>query len=338
MEKLLISNTPHVRARATTKSIMTDVIIALCPAAVMSVVAFGIRAVVIILLSMASSVGSEYVFRLIKKEKFKDISKNFDFTSAVTGLILALNLGTQILDTAAGYFMPILGGVFAIVVVKMLFGGTGKNFVNPAAAARVFLVMSFPIAMTSGWAATNLASIYASTVPAGETVLSGLLSRPAAYGLTNVDLLIGTGVAGSMGEVSKLALIAGGVYLCAKRVIDCKYPLILLAAEGLTASLLAGSIDMFLPSILSGGLMLGAIFMATDYVTTPNTTAGNVLYFAALGLVTALLRFKNGSEVVSYCILLMNFTVPLIDRFIIPKPFGYLKPPKKQKSDKEAKA
>ena len=334
MDKLLISNTPHVRARATTKSIMIDVMIALAPASLMGIVAFGAKAVAIIALSLVSCVGSEIIFRLIKREKFKDILKNFDFTSAVTGLILALNLGTQILDTFAGVFIPVLGGIFAIVVVKMLFGGTGKNFVNPAAAARVFLVMSFPLMMTAGWAATNLSSIYVSTVPAGETVLSGVLSRPATYGISNLDLLLGTGVGGSVGEVSKIALIAGGAYLCVKKVIDWKYPLILLAAEGLTASLLAGSFDMFLPSVLSGGLMLGAIFMATDYVTTPNTTAGNIIYFAALGIVTAALRYKNGSEVVSYCILLMNFTVPLIDRYIIPKPFGY----EKKKKDGEAKA
>ena len=325
MDKLLISNTPHIRAKATTKSIMLDVLIALIPAALMGIVYFGIRAAVIILLCVISCVGSEVVFRLIKKEKFVGVIKGLDYTSCVTGLLLALNLGTQILDGVAGYFMPIIAGAFSIIVVKMIFGGTGKNFVNPAIAGRVFLIMSFPMAMTMGWAATSIAAIDGSSVVAGETVLSGLLSKPAQYTASNLDLFLGTGISGSIGETCKIALIIGGVYLCVKKVIDFKYPLIMIVVEGLTASLLVMDLNMFLPSILSGGLMLGAIFMATDYVTTPNTVAGNVIYFAVLGALTALLRFKNGSEVVSYCILLMNFTVPLIDRYVKVRPFGFLK-------------
>ena len=332
MEKLLISNTPHIRARATTKSIMTDVMIALSPAAIVGIVYFGWKAAVLLALSLVACVGSEFVFRLIKKEKFASILESFDFTSAVTGMLLAMNLGTHILDSVAGYFMPILGGVFAIVVVKMLFGGTGKNFVNPALAGRIFLLISFPTAMTMGWAATNIASINASTVAVGETVLSGMFGKTPVYNaMSPLDLFLGTGVSGSMGETCKAALLLGGVYLSIKRVIDWKYPVIYIAVEGLMASLLAGTFDMFLPSILSGGLFLGAIFMATDYVTTPNTRTGNIVYFAALGLITALMRYKNGSEVVSYCIFFMNFTVPLIDRYIKPRPFGYVKPPKKQK-------
>ena len=335
MEKLLISNTPHIRSRVTTKGIMIDVLIALCPAAVAGIVFFGWKAAMLLILSLFACVGSEFVFRLIKKEKFKDILKSFDFTSAVTGMLLALNLGTHILDEVSGWFMPIIAGVFAIVVVKMIFGGTGKNFVNPALAGRIFLLISFPAAMTAGWAVTQISAIGASSVQAGETVLSGILASTPDYAMTNLDLFLGTGVAGSMGETSKLALVIGGVYLVVRRVIDWKWPIIYIAVEGLTASLLAGSINMFLPSILSGGLFLGAIFMATDYVTTPNTTLGNIIYFVILGVITALMRFRNGSEVVSYCIFFMNFTVPLFDRFIKPRPFGYKKPPKEKK---EAKA
>ena len=335
MEKLLISNTPHIRSRVTTKGIMIDVLIALCPATIAGIVFFGWKAAMLVVLSMIACVGSEFCYRLITKEKIKDIVKSFDFTSAVTGLLLALNLGTQILDGVAGWFMPILGGAFAIVVVKMIFGGTGKNFVNPALAGRIFLLISFPAVMTAGWAVTQIASINASSVTAGETVLSGILSSNHEYSLSNLDLFLGTGVAGSMGETSKLALLIGGVYLVIRGVIDWKWPTIYIVVEGLMASLLAGTFNMFLPSVLSGGLFLGAIFMATDYVTTPNTTIGNIVYFTVLGLITALMRFKNGSEVVSYCIFFMNFTVPLIDRYIKHRPFGYKKPPKEKK---EAKA
>lgn len=331
MEKLLISNTPHIRAKATTKSIMLDVCIALIPVSIMGIVYFGLKAAVLIALCLLSCVGSEIVYRLIRKERFKDVLKNLDHTSTVTGLLLALNLGTQILDNVAGYFMPLIAGVFSIIVVKMIFGGTGKNFVNPEIAGRVLLIMSFPMVTTTGWAATSIAAIGTNSVTAGETVLSGLLSDPAQYSMSNLDLFLGTGVAGSIGETCKIALILGGIYLCVKGVIDWKYPLIMIVAEGLTASLLVWDIKMFLPSVLSGGLIIGAIFMATDYVTTPNTTAGKIIYFTVLGLITALLRYKNGCEVVSYCILLMNFTVPLIDRYVKPRPFGYQKPPKKAK-------
>ena len=332
MEQLLISNTPHIRAKTTTRGIMLDVIIALVPASVMGVVYFGWKAAMLIFLSVFACVGSEVIFRLIKKERFGNIFKTMDLTSAVTGLLLALNLGTNILDTVAGWFMPILGGIFSIVVVKMLFGGTGKNFVNPALAGRIFLLISFSAALTSTMAATNIASIYPSTVAAGETVLPELYGTTPNYSaMSNLDLFLGTGLTGCIGETCKAALLVGGVYLVIKGVIDWKYPVIFMVVEGLMACLLAGTFRMFLPSILSGGLMIGAIFMATDYVTTPNTTLGNIIYFAVLGIITALLRFRNGSEVVSYCIFFMNFTVPLIDRYIKPRPFGWQKKPKQKK-------
>ncbi len=325
MEKLIISNTPHVRAASSTKRIMIDVLIALAPTSVMGIVYFGWRAAVIIVLSTLSAFLSEVVFRLIRKDGFKTILKEFDFTSLVTGLLLALNLGSQV-----KWYVPILGSVFAIIVVKMLFGGTGKNFVNPAIAGRVFLLISFAASMASGWLAPSISAIKPISVDAGATVLGGVLK--GNFGASNLDLFLGTGISGSLGETCKAALILGGIYLCIRRVIDFKYPLIYIVVTGLTACLFAKDINAFLPSILSGGLILGAIFMATDYVTTPNTTLGNIIYFVALGLLTAVLRHLKGNEVISYCILLMNFFVPLIDRYIIPKPFGY----KKQK-ESEAK-
>lgn len=315
MEKLLISNTPHVRAAVTTRKIMLDVIIALCPAAIFGIVAFGLNAFLIILLSIFSCVASEVCYRLIKKENFKDIFKTMDFTSIVTGLILAMNLGSQV-----PLYVPIFGGMFAIIVVKMLFGGTGKNFVNPAIAGRVFLLISFGSVMGSGWLNPNI----------------GAINAVGANGVpSNLDLFLGTGVAGCLGETSKLCLLLGGIYLCIKRVIDWKYPLIYIVVTGLTLSIYKWNFSLFLPSILSGGLFLGAIFMATDYVTTPNTTIGNIVYFTLLGIMTGIFRCVSGGEVVSYCILFMNLLVPLIDRFIVPKPFGYTKPEKKKKEAKQ---
>lgn len=326
MEKLIISNTPHVRAKGSTKRIMIDVMLALVPALVMGCVYFGLYALLVVVLALFSAVASEIVYRLIVKEKFKDILHNFDFTSAVTGLLLGLNL-----PPSCPWYVPILGGVFAVVVVKMLFGGTGKNFVNPAIAARVFLLISFAEAMTT-WGQPNIGAINPlqnapTDVSTGATVLGSLFKGDVT--MSNVDLLLGTGLAtGAIGETCKVALIVGYLYLVIRRVIDFKYPLIYIGIAGLIEVMMQGSFSVFLPSILSGGLMLGAIFMATDYVTTPNTTLGNVIYFVLLGVVTGLLRHVKGAEVVSYCILLMNFIVPLIDRFIVPKPFGYQKPEK----------
>ena len=326
MEKLMISNTPHVRASSSTKRIMIDVAIALLPALVMGIVYFGLKALLVTAIAVVASIGSEVCYRLINKEGFKDILRSFDFTSLVTGLILGMNLSPDV-----QWYVPLIGGVFAIVVVKMLFGGTGKNFFNPAIAARVFLLISFASAMTT-WADPNVAPINPSSVESGATVLGSVIGGSAA--MSNLDLFLGTGVAsGAFGETCKVALIVGGIYLVIRGVIDWKYPIIYVVTTGLMTVLLNLDFSVFLPSILSGGLIFGAIFMATDYVTTPNTTLGNIIYFVALGLLTAVLRHLKGSEVVSYCIILMNCFVPLIDRFIVPKPFGYVKPKKEGKKE-----
>ena len=206
--------------------------------------------------------------------------------------------------------VPALGSTFAVIVVKMLFGGTGKNLVNPAVAGRVFLFMSFS-SVVQGFVAPNIPAL----IDLGE-------------GYSLLDLLLGTGLSGCLGETCKLCLIVGGVYLVIRGVINWYYPLILIVLSGLTFSLYQWDITLFLPSILSGGLIFGAIFMATDYTTTPNTTLGNIIYFAALGILTGLMRGIMQGEVLSYCILFMNLFVPLIDRYIYPKPFGYEKPKK----------
>ncbi len=330
MSNLLISNTPHIRSKTTTKQIMLDVCIALLPATIMGIVFFGLNALLVVFLSVFSCVLSEAVYKLIIGEKFKDILKKFDFTSLVTGLLLGLNLGTQV-----AWYVPIFGGIFAIVVVKMLFGGTGKNFVNPAIAGRVFLIISFPAMMVQNWAVPSILGQFSTeAVVAGQTVLGGILTSSTST-LSNLDLFLGTGVAGCIGETCKLALVVGYIYLVVRRVINPLLPIIYIGVTGLVSSLMLGGFSMFLPSILSGGLFLGAIFMATDYVTTPNSFISNIIYFTLLGVITAVLRVSSGSEVVSYCILLMNFTVPLFDRYFFPKAFGFIKA---KKTKKEANA
>ena len=320
------SSSPHVKNARTTKHIMIDVCIALLPACTMGVVYFGINAFLILLLSLLSAVVAEFVYLLIVGKNFKTIVKQFDFSSCVTGLLIGMVLGPQ-----TPLYVPVLASVFAIIVVKMLFGGTGKNLVNPAITGRIFVFMSFTSVLASGWINPSIGAIFGGSSlnpETGATILTDSFALGTAS-LHPLDLFLGTGLVGCIGETCKVALILGGLYLALRGVINILYPVIYIAVTGLFAVCLNGfDFATFLPSILSGGLVLGAIFMATDYTTTPNTTLGNVVYFILLGLVTAGLRQATKMEVVSFAILLMNLVVPLIDKFIIPKPFGY-KPEKK---------
>ncbi len=336
MSKYIMSSSPHVKAKHSTSSIMIDVCIALIPATIMAIVFFGLNAVSMIVLSIIGCLLGEFIYKKIMKKSNKDIFSEFDFTSLVTGLLLGLNMPPL---SIGAFYVPVLGGLFAIIVVKMIFGGTGFNFVNPALGGRIFAIMSFTILMTQNFALPNIASLNGYTdLATGATPLTQLLQGSVGsgaifnMGITNLDLFLGTGVAGSIGETSKAALLLGAIYLAVKGIIDIKLPIIYIAVTGLTAVALNGfNFNFFLPSILSGGLFLGALFMATDYVTTPNTKLGNYIYFIALGLVTALLRDYTKTEVVSYAIVLMNLCVPLMDKFIVPKPFGF------QKAKKEGK-
>lgn len=324
------STSPHIKTPRTTRQIMIDVCVALIPAVVMGIVYFGWNAFLLLSISVLSAVASEFVYNLICKKKFKDILREFDFTSCVTGLLLGLSIGSQ-----TPLYVPAIASVFAIVVVKMIFGGTGKNLVNPAITGRIFAFMSFT-AVLSGWVSPSISSIFGGlsyNPDTSATILTDTLNRNNVLYMHPVDLLLGTGLYGCIGETCKLALIIGGIYLAIRGVINIGYPIIYIAVTGLFSVALNGfNFEFFLPSILSGGLILGAIFMATDYTTTPNTTLGNIIYFVALGLVTAGLRMATGIEVVSFAILLMNLFVPLIDKFIIPRPFGYVKPKKKKEA------
>lgn len=324
---LKFSPSPHVKAPKTTKQIMISVCVALIPACVMGVVYFGLNAFLLLLIALLSSVASEFIYLLITGKSLKQIAKQFDYTSCVTGLLIALSIGSQ-----TPLYVPVFASAFAIIVVKMLFGGTGKNLVNPAVTGRIFAFMSFTSVMASGWVLPNIASLSggASIDPTtGATVLTNMFTNGTATNLSTLDLFLGTGLAGCIGETCKLALILGALFLAVKGIINIAYPIIYVAVTGLLTVCLNGfDFSFFLPSILSGGLILGALFMATDYTTTPNTTLGNIIYFIVLGLVTAILRKATGIEVVSFAILLMNLFVPLIDKFIINKPFGYKKPAK----------
>jgi len=314
---LKFSSSPHVKAPKTTKWIMINVCISLMPAATSGIIFFGLKAFLLIALSVLTAFLSETLYLLIIKKPIKDILKEFDFTSIVTGLLVALSIGTNY-----PIYSVVFGSAFAIIVVKMLFGGTGKNLVNPAVTGRIFIFISFQ-AMVTPW-----------LIPMASTPTTGATNLELLFGgssMSILNLFLGTNLGGCIGETCKLAILIGGVYLAVTKIINIIYPLITIAVSGLFAVCLGGfDFSLFLPFILSGGLIFGAIFMATDYTTTPNTTLGNIIYFIMLGLLVTGLRFATKMETISFAILLMNLLVPLIDKFIIPKPFGYKKPKKEQ--------
>jgi RnfABCDGE-type electron transport complex D subunit len=340
---IVISTPPHVKTKRTTKSIMLDVVIALLPAAIAGIVFFGVNAFVLELVSVLAAVATEFVYYFIANGGFSQKCKNakavclkwlkqFDYTSVVTGLILAL-----IIPSTAKWYEVLLGAVFAIAIVKMLFGGTGKNLVNPAATGRVFMFISFTL---TTYVAANFGPLQLeSNLFTGATHLSGyLLGGNGKAEISLLDLFIGTGVAGCIGETCKIAIIVGYIYLVVRKVIKWWQPLLYIVVASFLSVCLAASsgtfdIALFPSYMLSGGLMFGAVFMATDYVTSPKGIYGQIVYYVALGVLTAVLRYFTKIEVVSFVIMFMNLLVPLIDTYIVRKPFGY----KKEKKQKEAK-
>lgn len=254
--------------------------------------------------------------------------KQFDFTSVVTGLILAL-----ILPSTVKWYEAAIGSVAAVVFIKMLFGGTGRNIANPAAAGRLFMFISFAI---TTYTAANFGTVIegsGETLTSGATYLSGalLIENPNLGAISLLDLFLGTGVAGCIGETCKLALIVGYIYLVIRRVIKWWQPLLYIVVTGLMAAALNADFAFFLPSILSGGVMFGGIFMFTDYVTSPKGVYAQIVYYVVAGILTAVLRHFTHIEVVSFVIVIMNLIVPLLDAYIRRKPFGY----KREKKNKE---
>lgn len=254
--------------------------------------------------------------------------KQFDFTSVVTGLILAL-----ILPSTVKWYEAAIGSVAAIVFIKMLFGGTGRNIANPAAAGRLFMFISFAITTYTAANFGTIGEASGETLTSGATYLSGalLIENPNLGAISLLDLFLGTGVAGCIGETCKLALIVGYIYLVVRRVIKWWQPLLYIVVTGLMTAALNADFAFFLPSILSGGVMFGGIFMFTDYVTSPKGVYAQIVYYVVAGILTAVLRHFTHIEVVSFVIVIMNLIVPLLDAYIRRKPFGY----KREKKNKE---
>ncbi len=306
MDKLLVSPSPHIHSGSSTRRVMLDVIIALIPASVMSIVYFGYNAALLIAVCVASAVFSEWASRKIMKRDFTCD----DLSAVVTGLILALNLPSTL-----PLWMAVIGSAVAIVVVKQFFGGLGQNFANPAIVGRIVLMMSFTAAMTE-W--TKPFAWLAPDAVTTATPLASNYNGNAGY----LDMFLGL-TGGSMGETCAAALLLGGIYLICRRVIAPTIPLVYI---GTTALILFVCGADPLAGILSGGLMLGAFFMATDYVTSPNTAVGRIIFAFGCGLVTAVIRvYGSLPEGVSFSILLMNILTPHIDRLVLSKPFGVFK-------------
>ena len=301
MSKFYVSPSPHLRSHASTRRIMLDVIIALVPAIIASCVHFGWYPLLILAVCVAVCVASEFISRLIMK---RDNTVG-DLSAVVTGVLLALNLPANINPLIAAF-----GALAAIVVVKQMFGGLGMNFVNPALAGRIILLVSFPTAMTT-WVASNFQAV--------DAVTSATPLAAEANTYSYLELLLGSH-GGSMGETCAVALILGGVYLVIRRVISAAIPLVIMGSAALT-SLVLGRDPLF--ELLSGGLLLGAVFMATDYVTSPITFRGKVIYGVGIGVLTVLIRqFANIPEGMSFAILLFNILTPLIENITAKKPFG----------------
>lgn len=311
MERKLIGTTsPHLRSSETVQSVMRDVLIALLPATIGSVILFRAQALMLIAISVLSAVGTEY---LIQRFLLKKKSTIGDLSAVVTGLLLAMNL-----PSSAPWWIPLIGSAFAIGIVKQLFGGLGHNFMNPALAARAVLVASWPVIMTGSWV-TPGADAVATATPLGA------LKEGLELSFTNWDLFIGN-VGGCLGETSALLLIIGGIYLLVRRVINWRIPFTYIATTALMMLLMGKGFDGMLTHVLAGGLMLGAFFMATDYASSPVTPRGQIFYGVGCGLLTALIRqFGGYPEGVSYSILLMNVAAPLIDKFTKPNVFGKVK-------------
>lgn len=315
-----VSASPHVRSSISTRSIMQDVVIALLPAAGFGIYFFGIRALLIMLLCINTCLLSEYFYEKWMK---KPITTG-DFSAVITGLLLAMNMPVSI-----PLWIPMLGSVFAIIVVKMLYGGLGQNFMNPALAARCFLLISFTGRMST-FTVEKVSGTYNVLVNGASSIdgISGATPLAAMKAGESVDLFsmfVGN-IGGTIGETSALAILIGGIYLIVKKIISYRIPVFYLGSFAIFILLFGGhGFDMTytLAQVCGGGIMLGAFFMATDYVTCPVTPLGQIVFGCILGILTGIFRvLGTTSEGVSYAIIFCNLLVPLIEKFTIPKPFG----------------
>ena len=319
--KLIATSNPHIRGSETTRSIMLDVIIAMCPALIWAIIYFGVEALLLTAVSVIGCVVFEGLYRkLMHKPQSID-----DLSAVVTGMLLSF-----VCPATTPLWMILIGDFFAIIVVKQLFGGIGKNFLNPALAGRAALLASYAGAMTTWLPAGTKAAI-----GGGMPVDVVSAATPLAYlktgdleGLKQIasvgDMFLGK-VGGSMGEVSALMLLIGGLYLIWRKVINWQTPVAYIATVAVLTVLFpkAGGAEYMLYSIFGGGLFLGAFFMATDYVTSPITAKGQIVFGICLGILTGLFRiFGSGAEGVSYAIIFCNMLVPLIEKVTLPTAFG----------------
>lgn len=304
--KFKVSTAPHIRTAHTTSRIMLDVLIALIPTLLAGIYIFGLRSLLVVAVCVISCVASEFVFELIAKRPITV----YDFSAAVTGLLLGLSL-----PVTAPWWMCVIGSIVAIMLVKQVFGGIGDNFLNPALTARAVLLASWPARMS---AAAYVAPSYFGSIDA-KTAATPL----AGSGASLIDLLLGD-VPGSIGEVCKIAILIGFAYLLIRRVISWHVPImIMLSASLLCWVFQGGGISTPLTALLSGGLMFAAVFMATDYTTSPMTAAGQVIFALGIGVLTAVIRsFGSYPEGVTYAILFMNLVTPLIDKYVKPRIYG----------------
>ena len=331
LSKLTVSSSPHIRHEDSTRQIMVDVIIALMPALAIAIYVFGPRALTLTAVSAAGCLFFEWLYQRLMK---KPVTVG-DCSALVTGILLA-----YCLPVSSPMWMVLIGDAFAIIVVKQLYGGIGKNFMNPALSARAFL-MSFPVIMTT-WPAirTKLPLFATPDVVSSATPLASL-KEGLMPNASLTDLALGM-VGGSMGEISALALLAGGLYLISRKVITFHTPVAYLGTVALLCFLFPhgnGRVEFMLAELCSGGLMLGAIFMATDYSTSPVTKKGQVVFGIGCGLLTVFIRFfGNMPEGVSYSILVMNATVFLIEKVTRPRKYGFVAPPKAVKTPEGGKS
>lgn len=319
--KLIVSSSPHVRTNKDTSYIMKQVVIALLPATLAALFFFRLSALNVIFFCVTGSVGAEFLCQKISKQE----STIGDFSAVVTGLLLAFNVPASL-----PWWMCLLGAAFAIIVVKMVFGGIGNNFVNPALVARAFLLASFPVAMTLwtrtgvNWVSSGNIDAYTTATPlsflkAGSNGVSSL----ADSGISISNMLIGN-IGGCIGETSAVLIILGGLYLMYKGIINYVIPTFYICTVAILMFILGGfNFTFVIYELLAGGLMLGAFFMLTDYTTSPMTKKGQIIYAVLAGLITTVIRLYGGyPEGVSYSILLVNIMTPLIDKYTKTKVFG----------------
>lgn len=304
-DQYIVSSSPHIRSSNAVDKIMRDVVIALLPATIFGIYNFGYRSLIIVIVSILACVGAESLYQYGTKRRVTIK----DYSAVVTGLLLALNLPPTV-----PYWLPVIGGVVAIIIVKQLFGGLGQNFMNPALGARAFLLFSFTGLMTT-WELNGMsAATPLNLLKEGGGELPSVMNTFFGY------------IGGCIGETSVIAIALGGIYLLARKVINWRIPVIYIGTVFVLSIILGGrGFDMTYVGyqVFGGGLMLGAFFMATDYSSSPITRTGQVIMGLGCGILTSVIRIYGGyPEGVSFAILIMNLFVPLIDRFTIPRVFG----------------